>query len=330
MLKLKKIISLCLATAMCFSFSGCTYQDKVVYFELPSGKNTVFKIGNMKCQRDEALIYLMNAKNIYGTVEDVNLWQNDFDTDVILDSLKTSVMEHLTKVYVLDLYAAEQELELSEDETAKCQEAAHAYFESLSEDEIVFTGTKEENIAKMYERYALAEKIYTQLMNTVDEEVSEDEARVMEAYVLFVSSNPEEMQEKIDAGYSFESIASSYTELDTYQVSFARNEYPPQIDKVVFNLDTDEVSEAIEADGGYYFFQCLDKYNEELSEANKRVIIEDRRKQVLADIVNELQERYYSDMNVELWDSMEIPSDMADKLSSGSFFENLSKYVIIK
>ena len=130
----------------------------------------------------------------------------------------------------------------------------------------------------------------------------------------------------IDYGYTFERLASTYTTLDTYQVTFARNEYPKEVDDVVFNLDTEEVSGAIPADGGYYFFQCLDKYNEELSEENKKVIIENRRKQVLDDIVTDLEQRYFSDMNTKLWDEVEFPED-ASKLTSGTFFETLNKYL---
>ena len=127
----------------------------------------------------------------------------------------------------------------------------------------------------------------------------------------------------IDYGYTFERLASSYTELDHYQATFGRGEYSEEIDNVVFNLDTDEISGAIEADGGYYFFQCLDKYNEELSEANKEVIVDNRRKQVLSDIVSDLEERYFSDMNTKLWDELDFPED-ASELTSASFFETLN------
>lgn len=326
-MKLKKLLVGLIATTMLFNFTACTYEDKIVYFDTPSGSNTIFKISTMKCQKDEALIYLVNAKNIYGNVEGVGLWNGDFNTSVIIDSLKDSVMEHLTRVYVLDLYAQEQEIELTEAEEAKCQEAGAEYFNSLSDAEKAFFDTSEKNIVAMYKRYALAEKIYSELMNSVDEEVSEDEARVMEAYVLYVTSNPEEMQAKIDADYSFETIASTYTELDTYQVTFARNEYPLNVDEVVFNLDTGEISEAIEADGGYYFFQCLDKYNEELSEANKDVIIQSRRQQVLADIVEQQQELYYSDMHEALWEAIDIPNDLAADLLTDSFFSVLADHI---
>ncbi|MCR5416257.1 MAG: peptidyl-prolyl cis-trans isomerase [Pseudobutyrivibrio sp.] len=328
----KKVISMALACVISLSFMGCEINDKVVYFDTSSGRNTVFKIGDMKCSKKEALVYLLNAKNIYGTVDGVNLWTSEFDTDTITGSLKDSVMEHLTKVYILNLYAQEQEIELTDKENEACEDAAAEYYKSLNSTEKSFTGARKKDITAMYKRYALAQKVYTNLMNSVDEEVSEDEARVMEAFVLYVKdeSKANEIQGMIDYGYTFERLAATYTELDSYQVTFGRNEYPQEVDDVVFNLDTDEVSGAIAADGGYYFFQCLDKYNEQLSEENKTVIINNRRKQVLEDIISDLEERYFSDMNTELWDSISIPNDDADELTSGTFFSTLNEHYSAK
>ena len=141
-----------------------------------------------------------------------------------------------------------------------------------------------------------------------------------------LKAKADEIQGMIDYGYTFERLASTYTELDSYQVTFARGEYSKEIDEVVFNLDTDEVSTAISADGGYYFFQCLDKYNEELSEANKEVIIEKRRQQVLEDIVKDLEEKNFSNMNTNLWDNIVFTDDVSE-LTSATFFETLNKYL---
>lgn len=328
-MKLKKrLLQLFLIGTLLLSFTGCTFKGKTVYFDTSSGRNTVFKIGDMKCSKKEALIYLLNEKNIYGTVDDVNLWTEDFDTKTMTGSIKDLTIEHLTRVYVLNLYAKEHEIELTEQEQKACATAAREYYSSLNASEKSFTGAKKKDIEAAYKKYALAVKVYRQLMDSVDEEVSEDEARVMEAFVLFVSDKEKakDIQGMIDYGYTFERLAATYTELDTYQVTFARGEYCAEIDDVVFNLDTDEVSSAISADDGYYFFQCLDKYNEELSEANKQVIIDKRRKQVLDDIVTDLEEKYFSDMNTELWENIVFTDDVSE-LTSASFFETLNKHL---
>ena len=325
---IKRITAFVFTICLCFTMSACTINDKEVYFGAPSGHSTVFKIGDMKCSKKEALVYLLNEKNIYGSVNGVNLWSDDYDVSTMTSSIKDLTMEHLTRVYVLNLYAEENEIELSDAEKKACEDAAAEYYKSLNSAEKSFTGAKKGDIEKIYEHYALASKVYQELMDSVDEEVSEDEARVMEAFVLFVSdeSKAQEIQGMIDYGYTFERLASTYTELDSYQVTFGRGEYPEEVDEVVFNLDTDEVSTAIAADGGYYFFQCLDKYNEELSEANKEVIIENRRKQVLDDIVSDIENRNFSDMNTKLWNGIDFPEDVSE-LTNDKLFTTLNEYL---
>ncbi len=324
----KRICAVALVATLSFQFTGCTIADKTVYFDASSGINTVFKIGDMKCSKKEALVYLLNEKNIYGSVDGVNLWTEGFDVNTMTGSIKDLTMEHITRVYVLNLYAKEHEITLNEQEQKACESAAKEYYKSLNSAEKSFTKARKKDILAMYERYALATKVYKELMDSVDEEVSEDEARVMEAFVLFVTdkSEAEKIQGMIDYGYTFERLASTYTELDSYKATFGRGEYEQAIDDVVFNLDTDEISSAIEADGGYYFFQCRDKYNEELSEANKKVIIENRRKQVLEDIITDLEERYFSDMNTKLWKEIDFPEDVSE-LTSDSFFEVLNEHL---
>ena len=148
---IKRIAAFVFTICLAFNFSGCTYKDKTVYFDTSSGRSTVFKIGDMKCSKKEALVYLLNEKNIYGSVDGVNLWTEDFDTTTMTGSIKDLTLEHLTKVYVLNLYAQEQEVELSDSEEKACEDAAAEYYNSLSDAEKSFTGAKKKDIKKMYE-----------------------------------------------------------------------------------------------------------------------------------------------------------------------------------
>jgi len=323
----KKVTALLLAACLAFSFVGCTYQDKEVIFSFGKDKKNVFTIGQMQCTVKEARVYLMTSKNIYGVVDGTNLWTEDFDTSVITSSLKDLCMNHLIKVYALNFYAQENEITLEEEDIEACDLAAEAYYGSLSSEERKYIGASKKDISQMYQRYALAEKISSSLINSVDDEVSEDEARVMHAFVLFVET-PEDaaiMQEKIDYGYTFERIASTYTTLDSYKETFGRGEYPEVVDDVVFNLDTKEISHAIEADGGYYFFQCINKYDEELSEANKSVIVEKRKQQVFDDLIASIESTYFSTLNTEVWD--ELGLDNPNELNNGEFFKTLDSYI---
>lgn len=99
----------------------------------------------------------------------------------------------------LDQLAKEKEMELSEEEKEKTAQAAEEYFASLTEEETAYMGVSESDIKEYYEHYALAQKVYHSLTKAVNEEVSDDEARVMEIMQIFVSDeSPGQMRSHPD------------------------------------------------------------------------------------------------------------------------------------
>ncbi len=310
-------------------FSSCKVGDTTVYFATSSSWHQVFKIGSLKCNQVEAKVYLANYKNIYGIVQGNSLWTEEYDTSAMEDSIKSLVLEHLTKVYALNQYALDNDIKLTDSEKEACKSAAESYFDSLNKAEKRYTGASKSKILDMYERYALAEKVYFELMGTVDEEVSEDEARVMEAYVFYVSDEDlaNTLLSRIRRGESFETIANTYNEASAASdVTFPRNTYPEAVEDVLFRLDNDEMSGVIDAGNGtYYIAKCINKYDEELSEKNKANVIASRQEQVILDIITELDEKYYSDFNSKLWNRITIDTD--EDITTDSFFSTLNEYL---
>ena len=309
--------------------TGCTIAGKTVFIASGSGFHTVFKIGNYACSQTEAKVYLANYKNIYGVVNGNSLWTEEYNTENMEESVKDAVIAHLTKVYALNQYAEDEGITLDSNEETKVKEAAKEYYESLTSAEKKYTGASKSDIVDMYTKYALAEKVYTELMSTVDNDVSEDEARIMDAYVFYVSSEEtaETVEAALNAGGDFETIAATYNESgSSVETSFGRDTYPEEVETVAFQLENDESAYNIAAsDGNYYFIKCISKYNEELSEANKATVIEKRQTEAMTDIVEHLDETYYSDFNTKLWDKISVSLD--DDVTTDSFFEVLDNYL---
>ena len=172
----------------------------------------------------------------------------------------------------MDLLAQSQGTTLSEEELAQVAKASEEYYNSLSEAEISYMGgVTKGDIEEYYEHYALAQKLYNSLTNGVNGEVSDDEARVIEIMQIYVTSKDKaaEVSEKLAAGEDFATVANNYNELSSIQITVARDDLSQKVEDVAFNLDNDEISDEIETDNGYYFIKCLNKYDEELTEANK-------------------------------------------------------------
>ena len=308
------------------ALTGCQIGNKDIVVSGTLSSRQVFTLDKSACSLKEAKVYLANYQNIYGTAYTIDLWQHDFGDASLLDYVKDITLEELTRVYTMDLLAQSQEVTLSEEETAKVAEAAKEYYASLSEDETAYMDVAEADIAEYYTHYALAQKLYHSLTNGVNEEVSDDEARVMEIMQIYVTDEDRahEVEQKLAQGDDFASVANNYNELSAIQVTVSRDDLPDEVEEVAFQLDDNAVSGMIAAGNGYYFIKCLNKYNEELTEANKSNIVEKREKEAFDDVYNEFVASLSSRLNTDLWDGIEITTD--GSIQTNSFFAVFEKY----
>lgn len=312
--------------ALSMALTGCQIGNKDIVVSGTLSSRQVFTLDKSACSLKEAKVYLANYQNIYGTAYTIDLWQHDFGDASLLDYVKDITLEELTRVYTMDLLAQSQEVTLSEDETAKVAEAAKEYYASLSEDETAYMDIAEADIAEYYTHYALAQKLYHSLTNGVNEEVSDDEARVMEIMQIYVTDEDRahEVEQKLAQGDDFASVANNYNELSAIQVTVSRDDLPDEVEEVAFQLDDNAVSGMIAAGNGYYFIKCLNKYNEELTEANKSNIVEKREKEAFDDVYNEFVASLSSRLNTDLWDGIELTTD--GSIQTNSFFAVFEKY----
>jgi foldase protein PrsA len=325
-MKRKWIQMIPVTIAMLMCLGGCQIGNRQIVVSGSLSDKQVFKIGSATCGVKEAKVYLTNYQNIYGTAYGLNLWEHDFGDNSLTQYVKDITLEELTHVVCMDLLAESQEVSLSEEEKADVASAAKEYYASLSEDEVAYLAVTESDIAEYYAHYALAQKLYHSLTNGVNDEVSDDEARVIEIMQIYVTDETKaaEVLSKLKKGDDFASVANNYNQLSSIQVTVSRDELPAEVEKVAFDLDNGEISDEIPVDHGYYFIKCLNKYDEELTEANKSNIVEKREKEAFDDIYNEYVSGLSSYLNQNLWDELELDTDAA--ITTDSFFEVFEKY----
>lgn len=306
--------------------SGCQIGNKDIVVSNTLNQKQVFKIGGMACGLKEARVYLTNYQNIYGTAYGVDLWEHDFGDDSLVNYVKDVTLGELTKVICMDLLAESREMELTEEELGKVSEAAAEYYASLNEEETAYLDVTENDINEYYRHYALAQKLYNSLTDEVNEEVSDDEARVIEVMQIFVTDSADAMgvKARLDNGEDFAAVANNYNELPSIQVTAARDDYPEAVEEVAFSLDNDQISGMITAENGYYFIKCLNKYNVELTEANKSNIVQKREEEAFDDEYNEFVSELSSKINEDLWSALTL--NTGEEITTDSFFEVFQKY----
>lgn len=306
--------------------AGCQVGNKNIVVSGPMSGRNVFQMNGTSCSLKEAKVYLANYQNIYGTAYGMDLWQHDFGDDSLVDYIKAVTMKELTRVYCMNLLAESREMTLSEEEQQKVADAAKEYFESLSKEEVAYLGVSESDIQKYYDRYATAQKLYHSLTEGVNAEVSDDEARVMEIMQIFVTdaAKASNVLAKLNSGEDFASVANNYNELSVIQVHVSRDDVPKEVEDVIFGMDNNEISGMITAGNGYYFIKCLNKYDEDLTEANKSNIVEKREKEAFDDVYNEFVASLNSSINAGLWEGLELNTD--ETIRTADFFSVFEKY----
>lgn len=324
---MKKIKSLSAAgLILCMLLTGCRIGDMSIVVTKPLSSRYVFQIGEVNCGIKEAKLYLANYQNIYGEAYTLDLWKHDFGDISLEEYIKTITLNKLVTVACMTQLASEQGVELTAEDEADISEAAEAYYASLTGEDKEYLGISETELAEYYRHYALAQKVYYYLTSEINGEVSDDEARVMEVMQIYVTDaqNAEIVRSKLSNGEDFASVANMYNELPSIQANICRDDLPEEAEKVVFRLDNNEISELITVENGYYFIKCLNKYNEELTEANKVTIVEKREKEAFDDVYNEFVATLSSYINEDVWDELKV--DSTSGITTKDFFEMYELY----
>ena len=313
--------------------TGCTIGDTEYVLDIeavvPQG-NHVFSINGSKCTQEEAKLYLCNYQNLYGNEYGMNLWEHDFGAmqkdETLASYVKDITLSQLANIICMNLLADNKEITLTDVEKKMAEVAAKEYYASLSAAEIAYMGVDLEQMEEFYTRYAIAEKLYATLTQGVNEEVSDDEARVIRVQQIFVTVQEDALavQKKLAAGDDFASVASNYNEADTIETTMKRGEYPPDVDEEAFNLDNGQQSDMIITTEGYYFIKCLSKFEAELTELNKLNIIAQRQKQQFDDVFHAFIVASEFDLNEQIWADIDI--DTSGNIKTDSFFEVYDKY----
>ena len=206
----KKLAGISLAALLigtAAAVSGCSGPS------LPSlGGKYVFKVGSEKCPEKEAKIILLNYQKDYSSLYGIDMWSGEYeDGNSLEDYVKDLTVSQLAEVYTLDIIAGEQEIALSEEETAETEAAAKEFMEGLDDAEREYLGASEGDVQNLYERYLLARKLYTSLTESVSSEVSDDEARVMDLKQICVSdeNTAEQIAAQAASGADFSTLAAA-------------------------------------------------------------------------------------------------------------------------
>ena len=341
-------LALCLlSVVVLLTFTGCD-SDKTVVLTTGLSQNEIFKIESEVCTRPEIMLYLTNMQNMYEDVYGEQIWDTDVDGTSIEDALKETVLARISRVKVLILLAEEKGVSLNKDERRTAEDAGKEYYDSLSKEEIALLGVTEEMIVDMYKEYALADKVYHYLIQDVNPEISDDDARTITvSHILIrtfhVDSNgkvkpysqaakaealqrAKEVLELVRGGEDFDTLAMTYNEDIESSISFRKGEMPLAYEEAAFNLATDEVSQIVETEYGYYIIKCTNTFNREETDANKIIILNEQKEEAFQVVYEEFLGTLTGNLNQREWDAITLID--SPEITTDSFFAVYEKYFV--
>lgn len=338
-LKKYKIIVILIAISLML-LVGCGSKRYVLTtgFE----RTELMRINGVSTYLPEMMLYLTTVQNQYEEIYGEDIWNQPYEDVSLEDRVKDMVLAKLAQIKVMNLMASEYELEFSEEELEKINKATDSFYDGLCDAEKESLKLKREDVFKAYSEYAMADKVYEYIIKDVNPEISDDEARTITIQQIMIKTfsldangnkvkfSDRAMQEAkstarivrelaVSQGESFELLQAKYDEGGLKTCSFLRGEVEKEIEEAAFSLSLEEVSDIIETEDGFYIIKCISDFDIDETQANKLVILKERKSKAFNEQYEQYLESITKILNKSLYDSIEMIHDPNVKTST--FFD---------
>lgn len=319
-----------------------------VIFTKGFAADELFRIGSHSCNRAEFMVYLTNTQNQYENVYGSEIWNVTHNGMTLEENIMETVLAKIAQIKSMYLLAEDKGILLSEEEELLLEQAAEAYFTSLSEREVQAMGITRETIHTLYREYAFAEKVYEQIIGEVNPEISDDEARTITVEHILVKTYTMDSAgqrvafsgERKQRAYvtaqeiwnlatngenDFATLAGQYSEDRTVRYSFGKGEVDKAFEEAAFKLATEEISGIVETDAGYEIIKCISTFDRAQTDANKIKIVEKRKNEAFGAQYDAFVATLARSLNEELWTGISMIADA--QVNTDDFFAVYHEYM---
>lgn len=313
---------LSLVTAVTMMLSGCSVAETL----------TPVRKEEKEYGKAETMVILSTERLRYEDVYTEELWAAAVDQDgtTFESVLLSQVHDFLIELKTMSNMAKEQKIELTSREKELVKEASEKYFEALGSSRAAEFELTKEDVSTLYTDYWTAEKLVEQLTESMNLEISDSEAKVIEVAQIELSTVEEAgkvLAKVTEENADFYSIAKEYSETEEIKKQIYYGLMGEEYETAAYGLKSDEISGIVEESGKYYIIKCLDDYNEEATKVRKEVMIQEQKNEAFHRSYQAYKNEHPLMEDKELWETLDLddcPLVEADffKISEEIFVSN--------
>ncbi len=298
----------------------------------PLAENELFKIDEEICTVSEAMVLMAAQKKVVEDVYGPEIWAVQLDGVTFEENIKESLKDFLARMTCMKLMAEENQITLSTEEKQQMQNCTDTYWSQLTEEEKAALGTDKEEIQELFTSYYYYNKLMEVLTSDLETEISDNDARIMQAEYLYVAKNGknqtsamQKILKKAKKTDDFLEVAETYSEKSEYTISIARGQLPEEIEEAVFALADQEISEVLEAEDGYYIVYCLEDYDREATAKHKEELINARKEEHFTQQYDAFVKNLTAQFHDSAWEKLSLEELVT--LSEADFFAIYQEHV---
>lgn len=287
------------------------FNGTFVYLSTGMKKNELMKVKENVTYTFEAKLLMSDAKQQYEEVFGSSVWTEEIDGVTFEEYAKDQIREKLIRVRCMNVMAKEKGVVLSRDEKEAVSHAVDEYMAGLTKEQISSLEITTEKLNEMFTDFAVAKRLYNDMVSVMNIEVSSDDARVIDIQYICTESKEDAQaaKETLAVGNSFYTVVNKYNTGDEYEYELKRGEMSEEFENAAFNLKSGETSDIIEAEGKYYIIKCTSDNDKVKTEVNKSTLLAEKQLEQFNKTFEPYEAKIYVEWNDSQWEKIKVSAN---------------------
>lgn len=322
----KKAISVLLIAMLTITtLVGCAKEKTIKLDETA----VLMTVGDTKVTAGMVNFYMRYQQSLmeslYSANQNYNIWAQEVEKGVTYeDTMKEAMLEQLQELYILNEYAQEYKVSLTEDELAAIEKQAEEFEKANSKEAKQKASATKEYATEYMKISMVAKKMKDAMKKDIDTEVSQEEAKQKKmSYVVYEKTQTaedgttkeltkKEIEEQKKAAAAFLKGAKANGNLKAYateqgkeakEATFGKN--TKTLDEKVLEkankLEENAFSDVINGTDGYYVVQLESLFDSEATDAEVESILEQRGNDRYEELLEKWKKDVKIDVDEKLW-----------------------------